>query len=334
MNRPALSILDLVPVSDNQSVAEAISASMDLAVAADRLGYHRVWYAEHHNTVGVASSATQVLVDRAAGLTDRIRVGSGGVMLPNHAPLAVAEQYGTLAQMYPGRIDLGLGRAPGTDPITASALHRTAADPQSFANAVVDLAGWFSPDGRARSMPVEASVAAGTEVPMWVLGSTTSGASLAAQLGLPFAVASHFAPDQLHDALAVYRTHFSTSAPTAAIDAPRTMVGVNVLVADTDEEAEFQFSTVLNMFLSIGRGSRERLRAPVPASELGAVTAVERARSMLRVRAVGSPETVRRQLEQLSSATQADELITVTYAHDPAVRLRSAELLADVWGIA
>lgn len=330
--RPALSILDLVPVADNQTVAEAIGASMELAVAADRLGYHRVWYAEHHNTVGVASSATQVLIGRAAGLTERIRVGSGGVMLPNHAPLAVAEQYGTLAQIHPGRIDLGLGRAPGTDPVTASALHRTAADPQSFANAVLDLSGWFSSGGRARSIPVEASVASGTDVPMWVLGSTTAGASLAAQLGLPFAVASHFAPDQLHDALAVYRSYFTPDAPTAQIDAPRTMVGVNVLVADTDEEAEFQFSTVLNMFLSIGRGSRERLRPPAPLAELGAVTAVERAKMMLRVRAVGSPETVVRQLEALGESTGADELITVTYAHDPAVRLRSAELLATAWG--
>lgn len=327
-----LSILDLVSVSEGQSPADAITASMEAAQLADRLGFYRLWYAEHHNTSAVASSATQVLIGRAASLIERIRVGSGGVMLPNHAPLLVAEQYGTLAQMFPGRIDLGLGRAPGTDPVTAHALNRTAADPQSFASAIWDLIGWFT-NGRSNSINIEASVAAGTKIPIWVLGSTTSGASIAGQLGLPFSIAAHFAPDQVQDAISVYRQMFSPEAPTAQIEEPRVMVGVNVLVAETDEEAQFQFSTHQQMFLSVRRGTRDKLLPPVPQSRVGTVTEVQALDSMLRVRAVGSPSTVRTSLEALVERTGADELITTTYAHDPAVRVRSLELLAALWGL-
>ncbi|MDO5496129.1 MAG: LLM class flavin-dependent oxidoreductase [bacterium] len=331
-NRVPLSILDLVSVSEGQDAGEAIGHAMEAAVLADRLGYERLWYAEHHNTEAVASAATQVLIGRAAGLTSRIRVGSGGVMLPNHAPLMVAEQYGTLAQLFPGRIDLGLGRAPGTDRMTAHALNRTSADPQAFAEAVWDLVGWFS-GGRSHSINIEAGVAAGTNVPIWVLGSTTSGASIAGQLGLPFSIAAHFAPDQVEDAIAVYRQMFTTDAPTSQISEPRVMVGVNVLVAETDEEAQFQFSTHQQMFLSVRRGTRHKLLPPVPVAKVGSVSEVQALDSMLRVRAVGSPETVRRGLESLVERTGADELITTTYTYDPAVRLESIRLLAEAWGL-
>lgn len=327
MTRVPLSIVDLVYVSEGHSVAEAIESSMTAAVAADRLGYNRLWYAEHHNMLAVASAATSVLIGRAAALTDRIRVGSGGVMLPNHAPLVVAEHYGTLAQMFPGRIDLGLGRAPGTDPITARALHRTSADPQSFATAIWDMAGWFS-DGEGRSLPVGVPVAAGTHVPMWVLGSTTSGASIAGQLGLPFSIASHFAPDELHEALAVYRDSFNPEAPTASLREPYAMVGVNVLVADDDAAAEHLFTSTTGKFLAIRRGDTSRLAPPAPIS--GDTSLAER---MLAIRAVGSPATVVHRLDRLVQETGADELIIATSTFDPADRVRSFELLANEWGL-
>lgn len=325
MTRVPLAILDLIHVSEGSGMGEAIASSMEAAVAADRLGYSRLWYAEHHNMAAVASAATSVLIGRAAGLTERIRVGSGGVMLPNHAPLVVAEHYGTLAQMFPGRIDLGLGRAPGTDPLTARALHRQAADPQSFATAIFDLSGWFD-DGEGRSLHVDAPVAAGTKVPIWVLGSTTSGASIAGQLGLPFSIASHFAPDQLLAALATYRETFNPDAPTATLMKPYAMVGVNVLVAEDDATAERLFTPVRNQFASLRRGEKSRLSPPADVPE-------SPADRMLAVRAVGSPETVVSELESLVAATEADELIITTSTFDPADRLRSLELLAEAWGL-
>lgn len=327
MTRIPLSVLDLIHVPEGGTVAGAIEASMDLATALDRLGYRRLWYAEHHNMVAVASAATSVLVGRAAALTSRIRVGSGGVMLPNHAPLVVAEQYGTLAQMFPGRIDLGLGRAPGTDPLTARALHRTAADPQTFATAIWDMTGWFD-DGDGRSTQVAAPVAAGTRVPIWVLGSTTSGASIAGQLGLPFAIASHFAPDQLHQALAVYRDSFNPGAPMAAMAEPYAMVGVNVLVADDDATAEYLFGSTLEKFASLRRGESTRL---LPPGDVRGDTSI--AERMVAVRAVGAPGAVVETLDALVAETGADELILATATHDPAARIRSFELLAGDWGL-
>lgn len=326
--RPELSILDLVSIAEGQTTAEAIATSLEAAQAADRLGYRRVWYAEHHNTDSVAASATAVLIGRAASLTENILVGAGGVMLPNHSPLMVAETYGTLAHMFPGRIELGLGRAPGTDPLTAGVLGRSSAEPNAFANHIYDMQGWLSETGRAHSVPIAAAAAQGSNVPMWVLGSSLAGAAIAGQLGLPYSAASHFAPQQTMEAIAHYRDVFDPTAPTAQIAEPRVMVAANVLVADTDEEAEFQFTTTRRMFVSVYRGDRGKLQPP---GDLDESLELAMGDSMLRVRAVGAPATVAARLDELVAETDADDLITVTYTHDPAVRLRSLELLADVW---
>ena len=321
-----LSILDLVSIPEGSTARDAITASVESAKLADRLGYTRLWFAEHHNTPNLASKATALLISQAAGVTENIRVGSGGVMLPNHAPLMVAEQYGTLANIHGDRIDLGLGRAPGTDGMTAQALSRSSAEPQAFAQHIYDLQGWFGDSGTAHSTPIFSSVSQGMEVPIWVLGSTVNGASIAGQLGLPFSLASHFAPDQIDDALRVYRETFSTEAPTARLEKPQVMAGINVMVADTDEEARRQFTTLQQMFLDIRSGRQRKIQPPVdPAQFAGSSPA------MLQISAVGSPDTVKAQLEEFAERTGADELITVTYAHDPAVRDRSIELLADLW---
>jgi luciferase family oxidoreductase group 1 len=324
-----LSILDLVSISEGETARQAIAASVRGARLADELGYHRLWFAEHHNTDNLAASATALLISAAAAATERIRVGSGGVMLPNHAPLMVAEQYGTLANMHGDRIDLGLGRAPGTDMMTAQALNRSSAEPQAFAQSIFDLQGWFGPEGQAHSVPIRSAVSAGTEVPIWVLGSTVNGASIAGQLGLPFSVASHFAPDQLDEAIAVYRNSFTTEAPTAQIEKPYVMAGVNVMVAPTDAEAEREFTVLEQMFLDIQRGQRRRLQPPVDPAELAAQGGRDQA--MLRIKAVGAPETAVRQLQELVERTGADELILTTYAYDSAVRERSLRLLAEHW---
>ena len=324
-----LNILDLVSISEGATAREAIAASMESARLADELGYRRLWFAEHHNTPNLASSATALLISQAASVTGRIRVGSGGVMLPNHAPLMVAEQYGTLANMHGNRIDLGLGRAPGTDRMTAQALSRSSAEPQAFAQSIYDLQGWFSDTGSAHSTPIVSAASAGTQVPVWVLGSTVNGASIAGQLGLPFSLASHFAPDQIDQALEVYREAFTTEAPTAQIDEPYVMAGINVMVADTDEEAEREFTVIEQMFLDIQQGQSRKLQPPVDPQTLMGQDA--RDRSMLRIKAVGSPQTAKRKMEEFVECTGVDELITVTYAYDPAVRERSLRLLADAW---
>ena len=324
-----LNILDLVPIRDGSTAREAINASMASARLADELGYRRLWFAEHHNTMGLAASATALLISQAASVTEKIRVGSGGVMLPNHAPLMVAEQYGTLANIHGDRIDLGLGRAPGTDGMTAQALSRSSAEPQSFAQNIYDMQGWFSEGGQAYTTPIQSAVSAGMDVPIWVLGSTMNGASIAGQLGLPFSIASHFAPDQIDAAIKVYRDSFTAEAPTAQIDKPYVMAGINVLVAETDEEAQREFTSVKQMFADIGRGRRRRLQPPIDPPELAAQDAGEN--PMLQISAVGSPETATRQMSEFVERTGADELITVTYAYDPAVAERSLRLLADAW---
>lgn len=324
-----LSILDLVSISDGSTAREAIASSVRSARVADRLGYRRLWFAEHHNTVNLAASATSLLISHAAAATERIRVGSGGVMLPNHAPLMVAEQYGTLANMHGDRIDLGLGRAPGTDQLTAQALARSSAEPQAFAQNIYDLQGWFGDQGRAHSTPIISAVSAHTHVPIWVLGSTVNGAAIAGQLGLPFSVASHFAPDQLDQAITVYRESFTTEAPTAQIDEPYVMAGVNVMVAPTDEEAAREFTTVGQMFLDLRTGGRRKLQPPIDPEALAARGGGNN--PMLQISAVGSPATVKQQLESFVERTGADELITATYAYDPQVRDRTLELLADAW---
>lgn len=328
--RVPLSILDLVSVSTGQSVGDAIEASMRSVVAADELGYRRVWFAEHHNTSAVASSSTAVLVGQAAARTKRILVGSGGVMLPNHAPLMVAEDYGTLGAMYPGRVELGLGRAPGTDMATARALARSEASPNAFVANVTDLYDWM--DTGVASSGLRAGVAAGSNVPMWILGSSTAGAQIAAHMGLPYSFASHFAPDSLMSAIEVYRSRFNPDAPTAQISEPRVMVGVNVLACDDEAEAARQFSTVQRMFLSLRRtGGRDAL---LPPGDLDATEAeLAMMDHMLQVSAIGTPGRVVSQLESLVASSGADELITVTYAHDPEIRIRSQELVARAWGL-
>ena len=321
-----LSILDLVSIPEGSTARDGIAASMKSAKLADELGYHRLWFAEHHNTPNLASKATSLLISQAAGVTENIRVGSGGVMLPNHAPLMVAEQFGTLANIHGDRIDLGLGRAPGTDGMTAQALSRSSAEPQAFAQHIYDLQGWFGESGTAHSTPIFSSVSQDMNVPIWVLGSTVNGASIAGQLGLPFSLASHFAPDQIDDAIRVYRETFSTEAPTAQIEKPQVMAGINVIVADSDEEAQREFTTVQQMFLDLRAGRSRKIQPPVDPSEFAGSTP-----AMLEISAVGSPATVKAQLDEFVERTDADELITVTYAYDPAVRNRSIELLADLW---
>lgn len=324
-----LSILDLVPISEGSSPKAAMEASMSAARLADALGYNRIWFAEHHNTEGVASSATALLISQAAEQTARIRVGAGGVMLPNHSPLMVAEQYGTLATRFGDRIDLGLGRAPGTDPMTARALSRSSGEPQEFAQNIYDLQGWFGQDGVAHTQPILSTVSAGTDVPMWVLGSSTNGASLAGQLGLPFALASHFLSHDIGRIVDIYRSEFSTEAPTARIATPYLMAGINVLVAPTDEEAEFQYTTAMRRVIDNRRGVRRPIQEPVDPAVLKTEAGAEDAYA--RLRAVGSPETVKRELNTLVERIGADELIIATYAFDPKVRERSFELLAEVW---
>lgn len=324
-----LSILDLVSISEGSTARDAINASMRSAKLADEWGYKRLWFAEHHNTQNLAASSTALLISQAAGCTENIRVGSGGVMLPNHAPLMVAEQYGTLANIHGDRIDLGLGRAPGTDMMTAQALSRSSAEPQAFAQSIYDLQGWFSANGTSHTMPIVSAVSAGMNVPIWVLGSTVNGASIAGQLGLPFSVASHFAPDQVDQAIQVYKDAFNAEAPTAQLDKPYVMAGINVFVADTDAEAHREFTVVEQMFQDIQTGQRRLIQPPLDAEQLTARGPVEQ--SMLRIKAVGAPQTVKTQLDDFVARTDADELITVTYAYDPAVRDRSYELLADIW---
>jgi luciferase family oxidoreductase group 1 len=334
MNAPhvPLSILDLVSISDGQSTREAIAASMEGAQAADRLGYARYWFAEHHNTDSLASSATSLLIDRAASVTERIRVGSGGIMLPNHSPLAVIEQFGTLVQFHGDRIDLGLGRAPGTDQLTAQLLARTSAEPGAFVAAVEQMRDW-SREGSTGGLPISAAVARGTEVPMWILGSTANGARLAAQLGMPFSVASHFAPFQYLHALETYRAHFDPDAASAQIEAPHTMVGVNLVIAETDEEAQRQFTTLQQMFLGVVTGQRQKIQPPRDITEVAAPHLLSQVDQTLSIKAVGSPATVVSQLEEIVAATAADELILTAYYYDPEDRLRALALLAEAWGL-
>jgi luciferase family oxidoreductase group 1 len=326
---PPLSVLDLSPIVEGGDAAQALARSLDLARHAEACGYRRYWVAEHHNMDGVASSATAVLVGHIAGGTSTIRVGSGGVMLPNHAPLVIAEQFGTLATLYPGRIDLGLGRAPGTDRLTMRALRRhldAQDEEEGFPRDVMELQAYLgepAPDQAVRAIP-----GVGTKVPIWLLGSSLYSAQLAAHLGLPFAFASHFAPDLLLQALQVYRTGYR---PSAAWPTPHAMVGVNVVCADSDEEAARAFTSIQQRFLGMQRGRRGPLPRPIDPATLEAMwTPFEKAQvqRMLVASAVGSPESVRRQLASLVEQTQADELIVAGAIHDHAARLRSYELLA------
>jgi len=334
--RVPLSILDLVPVSQGSTRQEAFESSTELARRADALGYRRYWVAEHHGSHAFMASATSVILGHLAEHTERIRLGSGGVMLPNHAPLMVAEYFGTLATLYGDRFDLGLGRAPGTDPMTAAALRRAGDGGQldTFARDVTDLVGWFGPEGGSTS-GLRAIPGEGTQVPIWMLGSSTGGAQVAAALGLPFSFASHFAPQQIAEALHVYREGFRADAPTAQVDRPTVMAGVNVLVAPTQEEAEHLFTTSQLMAVRIRTGQPAPLDPPVAdlAQALPEPLLAIAGRSRGRGRAVGDPAHVVAELERFVTTYDLDELIVTTYTHDPALRVRSMELLAQSWGL-
>ncbi len=319
------SVLDLSPIAAGSSAAQAFANTLDLAQHAERWGYRRYWLAEHHNMTGIASAATAVVIGHVAGGTQTIRVGSGGIMLPNHAPLVVAEQFGTLASLFPGRIDLGLGRAPGTDPSTARALRRNLANSaDTFADDVVELQRYFAepvPGQRVRAVP-----GAGLDVPLWLLGSSLYSAQLAAALGLPFAFASHFAPDYLPSALRVYREQFR---PSAALAKPYAMVGVNVFAAATEAEAKWLFTSLEQQFLNLRRGTPGPLPPPVERVDASEAERANVAHA-LACSVVGTRDTVRAGLAALLDETQADELILTAQVFDHAARLRSFEIAAQV----
>jgi len=326
MSLPPLSVLDLAPIVEGSTAGDALRNSLDLARNAERLGYRRFWLAEHHNAVGIASAATSVVIAHVAAGTSTIRVGSGGIMLPNHAPLLIAEQFGTLAELHPGRIDLGLGRAPGTDRLTILALRRDVSSADTFPQEVVELQRYL-----ADSVPgqaVQATPGAGTKVPLWILGSSLYGAQLAAMLGLPYAFASHFAPEALLPALQVYREKFE---PSEQLQEPYAMVGANVVAADTDEEAHRLFTSAQQSFTNIFRGRRGKLPPPIDDIEsYWTPLEKERASAMLARSFVGARETVHAGLEAFVAETQADEIIVASAIHDHAQRVRSYELLAPL----
>lgn len=323
---PALSVLDLAPVPHGSAPADALRNSLDLAQHAERWGYNRYWLAEHHNMVGIASAATSVVIAHVAGGTQTIRVGAGGIMLPNHAPLVIAEQFGTLEALFPGRIDLGVGRAPGTDQLTLRALRRDPSSADTFPQDVLELQALLGPlqPGQA----VQAVPGTDSNVPIWILGSSLFGAQLAAMLGLPYAFASHFAPNALMQALQVYRERFQ---PSKQLDRPYAMVGMNVIAAETDEEARHLFTSPQQQFTNMFRGKRGQLPAPIDDIE-SYWTPAEKAQAMnmLSCSVVGSPERIHRGLEDIIARTQADELIVASAIFDHAKRVRSYEILAEV----
>lgn len=323
---PRFSILDLAFVPDGATPADALRHSLDLAQHAERWGYHRFWLAEHHNMVGIASAATSVVIGYVAGGTTKIRVGAGGIMLPNHAPLVVAEQFGTLESLYPGRIDLGLGRAPGTDQRTLRALRRSPESAESFPQDVLELQGYFEPVYEAQS--IQAVPGSGLRVPLWILGSSLFGAHLAAALGLPYAFASHFAPAMLLQSLDIYRSRFQ---PSRQLDHAYAAAGINVFAADTDQEAQRLFTSAQQQFTNLVRGTPGRLRPPIDNIESYWTPAEKmHASSMLKYAFVGSPETVRRGLDQFLEETGVDELIVASAIYDHKARLHSYEILADI----
>ena len=319
------SVLDLAPICAGSGPREALLNSLDLARHCERWGYGRYWLAEHHSMPGIASAATAVVIGHVAAGTSTIRVGAGGIMLPNHAPLLIAEQFGTLEALFPGRIELGLGRAPGSDQLTQRALRR-AAGADSFPDDVVELMHWF-----AEPQPGQAVLAvpgAGLHVPLWILGSSLFGAQLAAQLGLPYAFASHFAPAQMMDALQIYRSRFR---PSRQLQKPRVMLGVNVTAAATDEEAHSLRTSLLQAFVNLRRGRPAPLPPPAPGFAQ-TLSAAEQAMldQALSCSIVGSPDTVRRGLEDFVARTGADELMITGQIYDHQARLRSFEIAAEI----
>ncbi|MDQ6624157.1 MAG: LLM class flavin-dependent oxidoreductase [Verrucomicrobiota bacterium] len=322
---PLFSVLDLSPIIEGGDAALAFRNSADLARHAEGWGYHRYWLAEHHNMPGIASAATSVVIGHVAAATTRIRVGAGGVMLPNHAPLVIAEQFGTLASLYPGRIDLALGRAPGTDQMTMRALRRSLSGGDTFPQDVIELQTYFSDvDGRVNAVPGR-----GLNVPIYLLGSSDFSAQLAAELGLPFAFASHFAPDYLQVAIQLYRRGFH---PSAAQAKSHLMVGIGLYLAETEEAARRLFTSAQLMGLSLIRGEPGPLPPPVDKISDRWSSAEERAMAQrARYAVVGAPETARNRLAEILEETGADELIAVSQIYDHAARLRSYELGAEVF---
>jgi luciferase family oxidoreductase group 1 len=321
-----LSVLDLSPIAQGSDAAQSFRNTLDLARHAERWGFKRFWLAEHHGMPGIASAATAVLIGHVAGGTTSIRVGAGGIMLPNHSPLVIAEQFGTLESLYPGRIDLGLGRAPGSDPATARAMRRNlASDADQFPQDVLELADYFSASPR---QPVRAVPGAGLNVPLWILGSSLFGAQLAASLGLPYAFASHFAPSQMMQAIALYRAEFR---PSAQLARPHVMLGFNVLAADTDEEARLLATSLQQAFVNL-RSGRPSTLPPPRAGYLESLGPQERALldSALSCAAIGSPGVVRDALRDFIERTAADELMITSQVFDHQARLRSFQIAAEV----
>ena len=321
-----LSILELARITEESDARGALDNARDLAVHAENWGYRRIWVAEHHNMPGIGSSATSIAIAHIAAGSRSIRVGAGGIMLPNHAPYVIAEQFGTLARLYPGRIDLGLGRAPGTDQITLRALRRTPADAENFPQDILELQAFLAPV--APHQRIQAVPAAGTKVPLWVLGSSHFGAMLAAELGLPYAFASHFAPQELLPALQIYRSRFK---PSQQLVRPYVMVGVNIIAAETAAEAKRLATTQQMFFTNTLRGERSLSQPPIDDIETywspmeKAQVAGQLARSI-----IGSPDAVRAGIDALILETNADELMIVSDVYDHATRLRSFELIAAV----
>ncbi len=324
-----LSILDLAPIVEGATAADALRNSLDLARHAERLGYTRYWVAEHHNMKGIASAATSVVIGHLAGGTSKIRVGAGGIMLPNHSPLVIAEQFGTLEALYPGRIDLGLGRAPGTDQLTVRALRRDFASAEEFPQDVLELQALLGPVEEGQR--IVAVPGADSRVPLWILGSSLYGAQLAAMLGLPYAFASHFAPNDLLPALSAYRGGFQ---PSAQQGKPYAMAGIHVYAADTDAGAKRLFTSAQQQLTNMVRNRRGKLQPPIDDID-SYWTPPEKAQAsaMLKYALAGSRETIRRGLEDFVAATGVEELMVVSAIYDHAARTRSYEILAEVAGL-
>jgi luciferase family oxidoreductase group 1 len=320
-----LSVLDLSPIVAGSSAAEALRNTLDLARHAERLGYRRFWLAEHHGMPGIASAATSVVIAHVAAGTSTIRVGAGGIMLPNHSPLVIAEQFGTLESLFPGRIDLGLGRAPGSDQAVSRALRRGPAAAETFPHDVVELLSYF--EGAAEGAVIRAVPGAGLDVPVWILGSSLFGAQLAAALGLPFAFASHFAPRLMTQAMELYRAQFRPSAKHAS---PYVMLGLNVFAAEGDDEARLLYTSLQQAFVNLRFGNPGPLPPPMPGygERLGPMERAAIA-EMLACTIVGSRETVRRGIADFAASTGADELMIVAQIHDHAARVRSYELTME-----
>ena len=321
-----LSVLDLAPIVEGSNASQALANSLDLARHTEALGYHRFWLAEHHNMPGIASAATAVVIAHVAGGTKSIRVGAGGIMLPNHAPLMVAEAFGTLAELHPGRIDLGLGRAPGTDQATMRALRRYMGGVDSFPQDVVELMGWFDPVQPGQ--PIQAVPGAGSEVEIWILGSSLFGAQLAAHLGLPYAFASHFAPGDLEGAIAIYRERFR---PSKRLSKPYVMLGLNVIAAETDDEAKFLFTSIQQAFANLRLGRPGKMPPPVKNLQLDPMVEHGIAQA-LSSSVVGGPEKVRAGIEAFARRWGADELMVTGSIWDHAKRKRSFEIAAGAIG--